>query len=179
MIGIGRRVAGRGEGRSTYGESIMQRAVIAVLATFAFAAAPLQAKEPRKAKAKTEAAAQVRCGSPVGTWRNQMGSEMRITSYDPRSGAIQGQYRTSSGAPGFYPLVGWVNSAPAQPGGSNLTTYTFTVRWNQIGSITAWTGTCVDGPNSTGLRTLWQLARPNSQYDWDHILAGADTFVSP
>ncbi|MBX9403898.1 avidin/streptavidin family protein [Lysobacter sp. BMK333-48F3] len=156
----------------------MQRATLVIAALAIAAAAPtLHAKQPVKAEA--EAAAQVRCGNPVGTWRNQMGSEMRITAYDPRSGAIQGQYRTSSGAPGFYPLVGWVNSAPAQPGGSNLTTYAFTVRWNQIGSITAWTGTCVDGPTSSGLRTLWQLARPNSQFDWDHILAGADTFVSP
>jgi len=152
----------------------MHRALVAVLVALV-ATAPLHAKEP---KAKAEAAAQVRCGNPVGTWRNQMGSEMRITSYDARSGAIQGQYRTSSGAPGSYPLVGWVNSAPAQPGGNNATTYAFTVRWDQIGSITAWTGTCVDGQTNSGLRTLWQLARPNSQFDWDHILAGADTFLS-
>lgn len=150
-------------------------AVLVLLGLFAVSGS-VSAKEPQKEAA--DAAAVVRCGNPVGSWRNQMGSEMRITSFNPSTGAIQGQYRTNGGAPGFYPLVGWVNSAPPAPGANNAVTIAFSVRWGQIGSITAWTGTCTDSAAGAGLRTLWHLSRPNSQFDWDHILSGADTFTS-
>jgi hypothetical protein len=150
-------------------------AVLVLLGWFAIGG-EVSAKEPQKHTA--EAAAVVRCGNPVGVWRNQMGSEMRIASFNANTGAIQGQYRSNGGAPGFHPLSGWVNSAPPVPGGNNAVTIAFSVRWNQVGSITAWTGTCSDSAAGAGLRTLWHLARPNSQFEWDHILAGADTFTS-
>lgn len=156
----------------------MERAgAVLVLLTLFAASGGAWAKKPQKEPAG--AAAAVRCGNPVGMWRNQMGSRMNITSFNPSSGAIQGQYQTSSGGSGTYPLIGWVNSAPPAPGMNNTVTIAFSVRWGQIGSITSWTGTCTDTPSGAGLRTLWQLSRPNSQYDWDHILAGADNFTSP
>ncbi|MGO0999861.1 avidin/streptavidin family protein [Lysobacter sp. CA196] len=150
-------------------------AVFVLLGLFAVSGS-VSAKKPQKQAA--EAAAVVTCGNPVGLWRNRMGSEMKITSFNRSSGAIEGQYKTSSGAPGAYPLIGWVNSSPPAPGMNNAVTIAFSVRWGPIGSITAWTGTCLDSPSGAGLRTLWHLSRPNSQYDWDHILAGADIFNS-
>src|SRR5262249_31884195 len=96
------------------------------------------------------------CASPTGTWINQMGSEMVIKSVDTTTGAITGQYRTSTGASGWYPLVGWANSLPAAPPADNAKVISFSVNWGSVGSVTSWTGIC-RGTNE--LRTLWQLGR--------------------
>ena len=122
------------------------------------------------------AAAAPSCSVPAGIWVNQMGSVMTISSYNTATGAISGTYKTSSGATGWYPLVGWVNGAASIPEKDNVVVMSFTVRWGSIGSITSWTGTCRVTSGTTVLTTLWDLAEPVSNYTWDHVLAGSDVF---
>ena len=115
------------------------------------------------------------CSNPVGTWRNisVSGSEMVIEKYDANTGQITGKYRTGTGAAGFYPLVGWINSAAPAPKGDNASVISFTVRWNALGAITSWTGTC----KGDTIKTIWNLASANASYDWGHIQTGSDVFL--
>jgi hypothetical protein len=144
-----------------------------VLAILATAANGVYAQDASKPVASASATTSTGCGSPVGTWVNQMGSKLKIISIDNSTGAIKGEYQTASGAGGWYPLTGWVNTAPPVQNKDNAKIISFSVRWGSIGSITSWTGFC-RGTNE--LRTLWNLGRSNSDYEWDHVLAGADQF---
>jgi Avidin family len=46
------------------------------------------------------------CAQPVGRWRNERGSVLEIRNYDAATGAISGQYISSSGTTGSHPMVG-------------------------------------------------------------------------
>lgn len=59
---------------------------------------------------------------------------------------------------------------------NNKQVISFTVRWGDYGS-TSWTVTCSLINGVPTIKALWNLARSNSQYDWDHILTGADTSI--
>lgn len=113
-----------------------------------------------------------------GTWKNEMGSVMTITSVDAQTGSVTGTYRTATGAGNVeFPLAGWVNVVSASPNRPDHTiVVSFSVRWGQIGSITGWVGTCKGGQNDL-IVGQWLLARPNSDFAWDHILAGQDRFT--
>jgi hypothetical protein len=56
------------------------------------------------------------CTQPVGKWKNVRRSVLDIHNYDAATGATSGQYISNSGASGAHPIVGWINSAPAEPG---------------------------------------------------------------
>ncbi|AVS60822.1 autotransporter [Paracidovorax avenae] len=119
------------------------------------------------------------CTSPVGDWKNQLGSTLSITAVSP-SGQISGTYTSPSGTTGLaYPLTGWVNNpAPSSPAPSNLPAFAFSVQWgSSYGSITSWTGTCDVSGGVPTITTLWNLVRTGSQYSWDHILTNSDVFV--
>ena len=126
------------------------------------------------------------CTQPVGRWRNERGSVLEIRNYDAATGAISGQYISNSGATGSHPLVGWINSAPAEssapdkPGkGDHAEVVTFAVYWGTLGGISAWTGTCAVNSQSSGLEqisALWHTTRPNTGFEWDHTLTGSDRF---
>lgn len=118
------------------------------------------------------------CEIPTGAWVNEHGSVLIVSSYEAALGKIEGHYRSESGTDGLqYPMTGWVNSKLIEEGKNNASTISFSVRWGDIGSLTAWTGTCkvVDGVPI--ITTIWNLARPNTDYDWDHILTNSATFV--
>jgi hypothetical protein len=118
------------------------------------------------------------CANPVGAWVNQLKSTLTVASASPTTGALAGTYRSPSGTPGqSFPMIGWTNQTPAVPGRDNVILLTFTVRWGEIGSITAWSGVCREENGVPTLTALWHLARSNSQFPWDHVLAGNDVFT--
>lgn len=118
------------------------------------------------------------CTSPVGIWINELNSKLKIETFDAATGQITGHYQLSKD-PTWYSLVGWINDDNTTSGNGTTTktnkarVISFTVRFNQYGSITSWTGTC----SGDKIVTLWNLARPVSQDTWDHILSGSDTFT--
>ena len=123
------------------------------------------------------------CTQPVGKWQDQLQSVLQIKTYDTATGAISGQYISHSGA-GSWPMVGWINSVPVGSSDAckgckvdHAEVITFTVRWtNPNNSVTAWTGTCAVNSHSgrEQISALWHTTRPNSGFDWDHTLTGAD-----
>ena len=122
------------------------------------------------------------CAQPVGKWNDEVKSVMAIQAYDPATGALSGQYISRSGA-GSWPMVGWVNSVPAARGaadkGDHAEVFALLVRWGERGSVTAWTGTCTVNAK-TGLAqiaSLWHTARPDTGFEWGHMLTGSEVFV--
>ena len=110
------------------------------------------------------------CENPVGRWVNEHTSMLIIDNYDSITGELRGKYRSDTGTDGDdYPLLGWVNSKISEENKDNKVVLTFTVRWGNIGSITAWTGTCSVQNKVPKIRTIWNLARPSTEYEWDHI----------
>lgn len=130
------------------------------------------------------------CTSPTGSWSNQLGSKLVITGI--ANGLMSGKYQTATGAGGWFPLTGWLNQqAPDPPKDHVQSVVSFTVRWGDVGSITAWAGTCelrklganrerctvADAVCVPTITTLWHLVRPNSEFEWDHVLTNTDVFT--
>lgn len=117
------------------------------------------------------------CDNPVGVWHNDLRSSLIIKSIDAKTGLVTGEY-INGGSVTAFPLTGWVNDKKpcTGKGCDHAPVISFSVRWGEYGSITAWVGTCSDkdGPS---IKTMWNLARPNSTEPWDHILTGSDTFI--
>jgi hypothetical protein len=153
------------------------RLLTCAVATFAmvpFTCATGREKSPKAAPQEVHAV-KAGCANPIGMWNNQMGSKLNIKTVDANTGAISGEYETKTGAGGWFPLTGWVNELapdPKHPDAAKI--ITFAVRWGSFGSITAWTGVC---RGMDGLHTIWHLGRPNADFEWDHVLSGADTFT--
>lgn len=137
------------------------------------------AKSPRAlADSKLAGKPAPTCANVVGQWHNQLGSTLIVKSLDAATGRIEGAYRSPSGTGGEEnPLIGWVNTAPSGQAPSNLPVISFSVRWTKYGSITAWNGTCEAKAGVPTITTLWHLARSDSNFIWDHVLAGSDVFV--
>jgi hypothetical protein len=122
------------------------------------------------------------CEDPVGVWHNQIGSTLTITSLDPNTRRIEGEYISPHGTQGdARPLVGWVNgsSQTTTTGNDHVArVVTFTVDWGPYTSLAAWTGYC--NPDEKGfpkISTLWHLVRPDTKFDFEHIVTNADTFT--
>jgi len=98
--------------------------------------------------------------SLTGTWRNDAGSEMELV--EDLNGNLSGVYRTALGCEQGVakPLVGW----------RNKNAVSFSVNFQDCGSLTAWSGHISNGKIST----LWQLAKADA--GWNQILAGSATF---
>jgi hypothetical protein len=125
------------------------------------------------------------CAQPLGKWNDEVKSVIEIKTYDTATGAISGQYISRSGA-GSWPMVGWINSAPAASSavgkagkGDHADVFTLAVRWGDRGSVTTWTGTCAVNSQSglAQIYTLWHTARPNTSLEWEHTLTGSEVFV--
>ncbi len=132
-----------------------------------------------------EASTAQNCELPVGSWQNEMGSVLVIESVNEESGMVVGAYRSSSGTDArSFPLIGWANDAVLNETSSckdckqnHARVFSFTVRWGEIGSITSWTGTCALINDVPAIKTVWNLARPNTNYSWDHINSGSALFT--
>ena len=129
------------------------------------------------------------CTQPVGKWENRQKSVLEIKTYDMATGAISGEYTSHSGASASsmpYPVVGWINSAPAETSaaskadhGDHAEAITLLVRWGTLGGVSAWTGTCTVNSQSSGfeqIHALWHTTRPNTGFEWDHTITGSDRF---
>ncbi len=108
----------------------------------------------------------------VGTWKNDRGSTMTITSSE--KGIIRGYYHTAVGKPksgeGFS-LIGMV-------AGDQIT---FNVDYSAYGSLTTWAGqhTIEDGKEK--IITMWYLTQNVKDADepkklWRGILSGSSVF---
>ena len=118
------------------------------------------------------------CAQPLGKWHDEVKSVIEIKTYDTATGAISGQYIAHSGD-GSWPMVGWINSSPAESKGDHADVFTLAVRWGDHGSVTTWTGTCAVNSQSglAQISSLWHTARPNTGVEWDHILTGSEVIV--
>jgi hypothetical protein len=112
----------------------------------------------------------------IGVWTNQMGSTLTIVSVDANSGRVDGSYVTSDDPSESFPLIGWVNTAAPASSGNHAVSIAWTVRWGKFGSITSWTGVYGTVDHTVQIIGQWNLSRPNSGSEWDHILAGQDRF---
>ncbi|VAW88805.1 hypothetical protein MNBD_GAMMA18-2219 [hydrothermal vent metagenome] len=123
-------------------------------------------------------ASQPSCNNMKGTWVNQLGSTLKIKSIDPSTKMLKGTYKSPSGTSGQkFNLIGWINSSEPAPDADNVHVIAFSVQWGQYGSITSWTGICTNNNETPTIKTIWNLVRSNSQFDWDHILTNSDTFT--
>lgn len=115
----------------------------------------------------------------VGRWVNandaKGGGVMSINSVDSSTGELRGKYVPPSGPAGGkeFDVVGFVSSAPPVPNRDNVVTVSFSVSLKTYGSIATWTGYIKDDR----MIVMWLNVRPNSAYDWDHIVTGQDTWV--
>jgi hypothetical protein len=114
-----------------------------------------------------------------GKWKNELGSTLNIVAIDLQTGKIEGTYISPQGGGDGteYPLLGWVNTAaPSKDHTNHVVVISWTVRWGQIGTITGWTGYYAAVNDTPAIIGQWNLGQPNSDWSWDHILAGQDQF---
>jgi len=117
------------------------------------------------------------CSNLIGDWTNELGSTLNIQSVGA-GGEILGTYTSPSGTGGTpVALTGWANSLLPIPGQDHVGVVSFSVSWGAYGSVTSWSGGCSVKNAVPTIRTIWNLVRSNSSFDWDHILTGSDTFT--
>ena len=108
------------------------------------------------------------CQSLAGQWINQDSSILEFTTDD---GVLQGFYQSNASDDARrFPLHGVINSA------GEMVTLAFMVSWYEYGSITSWTGYCIDGEEPE-IHTMWHLVRPYVTYDWERFVTNTSTFV--
>lgn len=109
-----------------------------------------------------------------GQWVNELGSALIIEEVS-QDGKIIGQYASSTGVDSkVFPLSGWMNRTEENPEEINIA---FMVRWKGYGSITSWTGYCVEDQDGTRIKTVWNLVRSGKEYDWERIITNSSTFT--
>lgn len=114
------------------------------------------------------------CQNPEGTWVNELGSALIIEKISDE-GEIIGRYASSTGVDGkVFPLIGFVNVNAEYPDEVNIS---WSVRWKGYGSITSWTGYCIDDERQPKIKTIWNLVRSGKEYDWERIITNSSVFV--
>jgi Avidin family len=114
----------------------------------------------------------------LGKWHEQTqtgGAMLDITSVDKLTGQIKGTY-TPPGGPASgkgFEVIGWASSAPPIEKRDNVVVVSLTVSLSTYGSIASWTGYLKDNK----IVAMWHNIRPNSAYEWDHIVSGQDIFA--
>ena len=113
-----------------------------------------------------------------GKWKNDLGSTLQIDSIDKKTGMIRGSYISpSGGGHKSFPLIGWVNTKKPDPKlKSNVVVLSFSVRWGSIGTITTWNGYQTISNNKPKIVMQWLRSVPNSNFIWDHVNIGQDSF---
>lgn len=111
-------------------------------------------------------------GAPIdfsGTWKNELGSTMRIEqSGDSVSGTYEKSAVSENGGATSGQLSGYVDGD----------LIAFVVHWDQFQAITAWVGQGGPGASSDRINTLWQMTQQvEAGEEWASINAGADIFV--
>lgn len=115
------------------------------------------------------------CSQLNGRWINELGSVL-IVDEVLENGKINGQYASSTGVDGkTFPLSGWVNQSKDQPEEVNIS---FMVKWEGYGSITSWTGYCLNTEEGSQIKTIWNLVRSGKEFDWERIITNSSTFIA-
>ncbi len=115
------------------------------------------------------------CQDLEGRWVNELGSVLVIDTV-ANDGQIIGKYASSTGVDGkIFPLQGWINASADHPTEINVA---FTVRWEGYGSLTSWTGYCLEDEDSSSIKTIWNLVRSGKEFPWERILTNSSTFVA-
>lgn len=117
----------------------------------------------------------------VGKWTQEMigartgGAIINISAVDSATGRITGKYIPPSGPAGGkeYDVTGWVSSAPPQDKADNVITVSFTISLSAYGSISSETGYLKENK----IFAMWHNVRPNTTYDWAHIVTGEDIWT--
>jgi len=114
----------------------------------------------------------------LGKWHEQTqagGAMLDITSVDKATGQIKGTYTPPGGPAGGkgFEVIGWASSAPPIEKRDNVVVVSVSVSLNTYGSIASWTGYLKDNK----IVAMWYNIRPNSAYEWDHIVSGQDIFA--
>jgi Avidin family len=117
----------------------------------------------------------------VGKWTQEMigartgGAIINITAVDATTGRITGKYIPPSGPAGGkeFEVIGWAGSAAPQEKADNVITVSFTVSLSTYGSISSETGYLKDNK----IFAMWHNVRPNTAYDWAHIVTGEDVWT--
>ncbi|HYX30034.1 MAG TPA: c-type cytochrome [Pyrinomonadaceae bacterium] len=109
------------------------------------------------------------------TGMSLQGAVLNITSVDPATGLLKGQWIPPTGAAAGkeFEVVGWVSSAPPREKLDNVITISFSVSLTTYGSITSYTGYFKDNK----ITASWFNIKPNTTYEWDHISTGQDIFT--
>lgn len=125
---------------------------------------------PRKSLKPYSAAGKQAVPNLLGSWGNELGSLLTITSFDGTN--FSGTYTSS--------VSGGSGSAKGAAAGTLVgDAIGFTVNWAPgYKSVTCWNGLVLTDGNSLAFYTLWHLtSTPESQTDfWESILAGSDLF---
>lgn len=108
----------------------------------------------------------------LGTWRNERGSELVITSVT--GGLLRGTFQSAVGrvdSSARFDLVGVVRGDVVG----------FSVDFGPVGSVASWAGQVEERPGETRLVTQWHLVREVPDADeaqklWSSTLSGADIF---
>ncbi|XP_069482883.1 avidin-like isoform X1 [Ambystoma mexicanum] len=108
----------------------------------------------------------------MGTWTNELGSNMTISSVNS-VGIFSGVYTTAVSATNNTivpsPLTGHVQK-------SDSPTLGFTVSWAFSASTTSWAGQCYQDPEGRKiLATMW-LLREEAEDSWKGTRVGQDVF---
>lgn len=114
------------------------------------------------------------CADLTGHWINELGSLLVIDKIET-DGSITGEYRSSTGVDGqVFPLMGWVNNYSGEE--PKVPSIAFSVRWEGYNSITSWTGSCDSDSDGPRIKTLWNLVRPEQEFEWERIISNSSTF---
>ena len=115
------------------------------------------------------------CNHLKGRWVNELGSTL-IIDEALDDGRIIGKYASSTGVDGkIFPLSGWINTSEDHPDEINIS---FTVQWLGYGSITSWTGYCIENDDGPVIKTIWNLVRSGKEFDWERIITNSSIFKS-
>lgn len=113
------------------------------------------------------------CASLPGAWQNENGSVLQIDSISDNK-QIHGIYKSSTGVDGrIFDLNGWVNNTA----GEDPIVIAFSVHWKDYGSITSWTGYCIEVATNAEIHTLWHLVRPHVEHHWEHVITNKSIFI--
>lgn len=152
---------------------------ISILPTVAAAKLP----QPLQTPSSPQSSAVCTPENLVGVWKNDIDSVMRIKKIEalkntPDGLIFSGSYVSPSGTDSQQnQMFGTANySKPKADKKDNALVLTFNVNWGKFGSVTAWTGTCRIKDGKPFINTVWNLARPNTDYHWDHVFTGYNYF---
>ena len=111
--------------------------------------------------------------SIVGTWYNELGSQMVITEVEGTQ--LLGTYTTAVGDATYqYSLVGLLNIEPNSGGQAVGWTVVWTNLYGTSNSVTTWSGQIQDGK----IITFWLLTSETMPAnDWGATQIGQDTFT--